>query len=85
MFEVLDVDDSEAPAISIAPAGASWDEITDHVKIMHNPVLAGPGGDGEYAGAYWAGNRLTVAESLGADQDEALVEFRDILRERGDL
>ncbi len=85
MFEVLDVDDSEAPAIALAPAGASWDEIADHVKIVHNPVLAGPGGDGEYTGAYWAGNRLMVAEDLGTDQDDALAEFRDILRERGDL
>ena len=85
MLEDLDVDDSEAPAIAIAPAGASWDEVADHVKIVHNPVLVGPGGDGEYTGAYWAGNRLTVADGLGTDQDDALAEFRDILLDRGDL
>jgi hypothetical protein len=85
VLEDLDVDDSEAPAIAIAPAGASWDEVADHVKIMHNPVLAGPGGDGEYTGAYWAGNRLMVAEALGTEQDDALAEFRGILLERGDL
>jgi hypothetical protein len=85
VFQDLDVDDSEAPAIAIAPAGASWDEVADHVKIAHSPVLAGPGGDGEYTGAYWAGSRLMVAGALGADQDDALAEFRDILRDRGDL
>ncbi|HEY3953863.1 MAG TPA: hypothetical protein VGM53_10835 [Streptosporangiaceae bacterium] len=85
MLEDLDVDDSAAPAIAIAPAGASWDEVADHVKIMHNPVLVGPGGDGEYTGAYWAGNRLMMAESLGTDQDDALADLRDILLDRGDL
>jgi hypothetical protein len=85
VLEDLDVDDSAAPAIAIAPAGASWDEVADHVKIMHNPVLAGPGGDGEYTGAYWAGNKLMMAGSLGTDQDDALAGFRDILLDRGDL
>jgi hypothetical protein len=85
VLEELDVDDSAAPAIAIAPAGASWDEVADHVKIMRNPVLVGPGGGGEYAGAYWSGNRLMMAESLGTDQDDALADFRDILLDRGDL
>lgn len=85
MFEDPEVDDSEPPAIAFAPAGASWDDVADHLKIAHNPVLVGPDGDGEYAGAYWTGLKMEIAGELGSDRDEALDEFRDILRERGDL
>lgn len=85
MLEILDVDDSEPPAIGIAPAGVSWDDVADHLKIAHNPLLVGPDDDGEYTGAYWTGTRMEIAGDLGSDQDEALGEFRDILRERGDL
>ena len=85
MFDDLDVDDSDSPPIGLAPVGVSWEEVTDHVKIAHNPVLVGPDGSGQYAGAYWTGTRMEVAGDLGSDRDEALDEFRHILRERGDL
>ena len=45
----------------------------------------GPDADGQYAGAYWHDSELVVAEDLGSDQDEAIGEFRDILRELGHL
>jgi hypothetical protein len=41
-------------------------------------------GSGEYVGAYWAGARLVVADDLGPDQDEAVTEFREYLREHGE-
>jgi hypothetical protein len=85
VFEDPEVDDSESPAIAFAPAGASWEDVADHLKIAHNPVLVGPDGDGGYAGAYWTGTQMEVAGDLGPDRDEALDEFRNILRERGDL
>jgi hypothetical protein len=85
VLEDLDVDDSESPPIGLAPDGVSWEEVGDHLKIAHNPVLVGPDGSGQYAGAYWTGTRMEVAGDLGSDRDEALDEFRDILRERGDL
>jgi hypothetical protein len=85
VFEDLDVDDSDSPPIGLAPDGVSWEEVADHIKIAHNPVLVGPDGSGQYAGAYWTGTRMEVAGDLGSDRDEALDEFRDILRERGDL
>jgi hypothetical protein len=85
VFEDLDVDDSDSPSIGLAPDGASWEDVADHLKIAHNPVLVGPDGSGQYAGAYWTGTRMEVAADLGPDRDEALDEFRDILRERGDL
>ena len=85
MLDDLDVDDSEPPAIGLVPAGVSWDEVADHIKIAHHPVLVGPDDDGQYAGAYWTGAQMETATDLGDDQDNALREFRDILRERGDL
>jgi hypothetical protein len=85
VLENLEVDDSEPPAIGLAGAGVGWDEVADHLKIAHNPVLVGPDGDGGYAGAYWTGTQMEVAGDLGPDRDEALDEFRNILRERGDL
>jgi hypothetical protein len=85
VLENLDVDDTEAPAIGLVPAGVNWDEVADHIKIAHNPVLVGPDDGGEYAGAYWTGTRMEIVGDLGSDQDDALGEFRDVLRERGDL
>jgi hypothetical protein len=85
VFENLDVDDSESPPIGLVPAGTGWSEVTDHVKIVHNPLLVGPDADGQYAGAYWHDSAMVVAEDLGSDQDEAIDEFRDILREQGHL
>jgi hypothetical protein len=80
----LEYDDSESPAIGLAPVGATWDEVRDHVKIMHSPLLVWPEDGAEYAGAYWAGTDVVIADDLGSDQDEAVSEFRDLLRERGE-
>lgn len=85
MLDELAYDDSDEPAIGLVPAGVSWDEIADHIKIVHGPLLAGPDASGRYAGAYWAGTRMVVEPDLGSDQDEAVSEFRQILRERGQL
>lgn len=84
MLDDLVYDDGEPPAIGLVPAGVTWDEVQDHIKIVHGPLLVGPGADGQFAGAYWAGTRMVVADGLGSDQDEALSEFRDLLRERGE-
>ena len=84
MLDDLVYDDSEPPAIGLVPAGVSWDEVQDHIKIAHSPLLVGPAASGQYAGAYWASTRLVVAADLGSDQEQALREFRDLLRERGE-
>ena len=84
MLDDLEYDDSESPAIGLVPAGVSWDEVQDHIKIAHTPLLVPQGEDGDYVGAYWAGTKLVVAEDLGADQDQAVGEFRELLRERGE-
>ena len=83
MLDDLTYDDSEAPAIGLVPAGVSWTEVQDHIKIAHHPLLV-LDESGEYAGAYWAGTQLVVAQDLGPDQDEAVSEFRGLLRERGE-
>jgi hypothetical protein len=85
MLDDLACDDSEEPPIGLVPPGVSWDEVLDHIKIVHGPLLVGPAADGRYAGAYWAGARMVVADDLGSDQEEALREFRDVLRERGEV
>jgi hypothetical protein len=85
MLDDLAYDDSEPPAIGLVPAGVSWEEVQDHIKIAHSPLLVGPDADGQYAGAYWASTQMVVADDLGSDQDEALSEFRDLLRERGEV
>jgi hypothetical protein len=84
VLEDLSCDDSEPPTIGLVPAGVPLDQIQDHIKIAHSPLLIQPDADGEYAGAYWSGTRMVVAEDLGTDQEEALDEFRDLLRERGE-
>jgi hypothetical protein len=85
MLDDLVYDDGEPPTIGLVPAGVSWDEVRDHIKIAHGPLLVGPGADGQFAGAYWAGTEMVVAGGLGPDQEEALGEFRDLLRERGEI
>jgi len=84
MLDDLAYDDSEPPAIGLVPAGVSWDEVQDHIKIAHSPLLVRPEASGEYAGAYWASTAMVVVGELGSDQEQALGEFRDILRERGE-
>ena len=85
MLDDLSYDDSEPPAIGLVPAGVSWDEVQDHIKIAHSPLLVGPESDGQYAGAYWASTRMVVVGDLGSDREQALEEFRDTLRERGEV
>lgn len=84
MLDDLAYDDSDAPAIGLVPAGVSWDEIRDHIKIAHSPLLTGPDGDGQYVGAYWSGTEMLLASGLGDDQEQAIAEFRDFLQERGE-
>jgi hypothetical protein len=84
MLEDLAYDDTEAPAVGLVPPGVSWDEVRDHIKIAHTSLLMGPDEDGEYAGAYWTGTDLIVVDDLGSDPEQALAEFRDFLRERGE-
>ena len=85
MFDDLSYDDGDEPGIGLVPAGASWAEVEDHIKIVHGPLLVGPDASGQYAGAYWASVRMVVAPDLGSDQDEAVSEFRELLRERGQV
>ena len=85
MLDNLAYDDSEEPTIGLVPPGVSWDEVRDHIKIVHGPLLVGPEADGQYAGAYWAGTEFVVAGDLGPDQEQALSDFRDLLRERGEI
>jgi hypothetical protein len=84
VLDDLDYDDSESPAIGLVPAGVPWADVQDHVKIAHSPLLVWPEDSPGYVGAYWAGARLVVAEDLGPDQEQAVAEFRDHLRERGE-
>jgi hypothetical protein len=35
-------------------------------------------------GAYWTGTAMAVIEDLRPDQDQAIGEFRQLLRERGE-
>ena len=85
MLDGLSYDDSEPPSIALVPPGTSWDDVQDHIKIAHGFLLVQPEPDGEYAGAYWTGTEMVVLDDLGPDQDEALDEFRELLRQRGEL
>jgi hypothetical protein len=84
VLEDLDFDDSDSPAIGLVPPGVSWAEVHDHIKIAHNSLLVLPDGSDQYAGAYWTGTEMVVVDDLGPDQDEAVDEFRALLRERGE-
>jgi hypothetical protein len=84
VFDDLEYDDSESPAIGLVPTGVRWEDIQDHIKIAHHPLLALPGGSAEYVGVYWTGTATAVVEDLGSDHDQAIGDFRDFLRERGE-
>jgi hypothetical protein len=84
VLDDLEYDDSESPAIGVVRAGVSWEDVRDHIKIGHSPLLVLPEGSGQYAGAYWTGTDMVVTEDLGSDQEQALDEFREFLRERGE-
>ena len=83
MLDGLTHDDSAPPSIGIVPAGTTWADVHDHIKISHDFLLVDV--DGEYAGAYWTGTEMIVLSDLGPDQDEALDDFREQLRQRGEL
>lgn len=85
MLDDLEYDDSDSPAIGLVPAGVSWQDVQDHIKIAHNPLLVRREDGSDYVGAYWAGAALAVAADLGSDLDQAVREFRDYLRERGEM
>jgi hypothetical protein len=84
MLDDLTYDDSEPPTIGLVPEGVSWEDVQDHITIAHSPLLVGPGGTGEYTGAYWTGTQMVMVDDLGSDQEQALEEFRDYLVERGE-
>jgi hypothetical protein len=84
VLEDLAYDDGESPTIGLVPAGVPWEEVQNHIKIVHSPLLATRDDSGQYVGAHWAGTRLVIAEDLGSDQDQAIREFREFLRERGE-
>ncbi len=84
MLNDLDYDDSQPPAIGLVPAGVIWEDIEDHIKIAHHPLVALPEGSPRYVGVYWTGTAMAVIEDLGSDHDQAISEFRELLRERGE-
>jgi hypothetical protein len=85
MLDDLEFDDSDAPAIGLVPPGATWDDVRDHIKIAHHSLLVPPPGDGgQFAGAYWTGTDMVVVDNLGADQDQAIEEFRALLQDLGE-
>jgi len=85
VLDDVEYDDSESPAIGLVPADVQWTEVQDHIKIAHNPLLVPPtGGRAQYAGVYWAGTAMIVAENLGSDQEQALCDFREFLRDHGE-
>jgi hypothetical protein len=85
VLDDLEYDDSESPAIGIVLAGVPWEDVQDHIKIAHNPLLVPPAaGRAQYAGVYWTGAAMVVAEDLGSDQEQAICDFREFLRDRGE-
>ncbi len=84
MLDDLEYDDSEPPAIGLVGAGVPWAAVQDHIKIAHGPLLVLLDGSAEYAGVHWTGTRAVLTEGLGSDHDEAIIEFREFLREHGE-
>jgi hypothetical protein len=83
VLDGLEHDDSESPSIGLVPDGVSWEEVQDHLKIAHGPLLVRQ--DGEYTGLYWTGTQAVAVGDLSPDLDQALGEFRDALREAGQM
>ena len=84
MLDDLEYDDSESPVIGLVRAGVPWEDVQDHMKIAHHPLLVLPEGSARYAGAYWTGTKMVVTYDLESDQEQAICEFREFLRERGE-
>jgi len=85
MLEDLEFDDSDSPAIGLIPPGVSWQEVRDHVKIAHHPVLMPPADGGDYAGAYWTGTDMVIIPDLGPEPEQAVDDFRAFLQEHGEI
>jgi hypothetical protein len=83
VLDDLDYDDSGAPAIGLVPPGVRWEDVQDHIKISHGPLLVPRDDEPGYCGLYWAGTRAVLVEDLGPEHDQAIEDFRDVLRERG--
>jgi hypothetical protein len=83
VLDDLEYDDGEPPAIGLVRARVPWEDVQDHIKIAHDPLLVLPEGSAQYAGVYWTGTEMVVTEDLGSDQEQAICEFRDFLREHG--
>jgi hypothetical protein len=81
----LEYDDLESPAIGVVPGVVGWDEVQDHIKIAHSPLLVLLAGGAEYSGVYWTGTEAVQVADLGTDLEEALDEFRAVLNERGEV
>lgn len=84
MLDDVEYDDSESPAIGLVPPGVPWDDIQDHIKIAHHPLLVLPDGSDDYVGVYWANAAMAVTGDFGSDLDQAISDFRGFLRERGE-
>ena len=85
MLDGLSYDDSEPPSIGLVPPGTSWADVHDHIKIAHNFLLVRPADGGSTPGRTGPGRTWFVLDQLGTDPDEALDEFRELLRQRGEL
>ena len=85
VLDDLEFDDSDSPAIGLVPPGVSWEQVRDHIKIAHHSLLVPPPADGgDFAGAYWTGTEMVVIDDLGADQDQAIDDFRAALQDLGE-
>lgn len=85
MLDGLSYDDSEPPSVGLVPPGTPWGAVYDHIKIAHDFLLVQPEQEAAYHGAYWTGTEMVVLDGLGTDTDEALDDFREQLRQRGEL
>jgi hypothetical protein len=85
VLDDLEYDDSDSPAIGLVPAGVSWEDVLDHIKIGHSPLLVQLADGAEYTGVYWTGTEAVQVQELGADLEEAIAEFRAVLTERGEV
>jgi hypothetical protein len=83
VLDDVEYDDAGSPAIGLLPPGVPWQDIEDHIKISHHPLLVLRDGSDEYTGVYWADAAMSVLNGLGPDLDEAIAGFRDYLREHG--
>lgn len=80
----LEFDDGESPEIGPVPAGVPWEQAQNHIKIAHDPLLVPPGGSAQYLGANWAGTKLVVPRISDQNLEQAIREFGEFLRERGE-